>query len=333
MNGRLYDPVLGRMLSPDPYIQMLGYAQNYNRYSYVLNNPLKFTDPSGEFIFTAIVVGFIVNAAIDYGMQVAFNYIAGHRGKDAWFGKVDFFDVAISGIVGGATAGFGSAVNAGKNIPKIGSFVLNNAGFIKAGEIALTSAIDITGEGYQKVSGGQFIQRVAIAGTTWGASEMLKGAFKPKAPTASVTNSTVEMPKLDEPNIGITNPIQRSEVVDVTGTGQLDISPNISKPQTFVRQGSGDNVKWVKEFKYTDKQRGDKFGEHLNKNWEGYRNPNEYIEYAKRIFHDPNSIVTKFGMDAPLYRGETHYILNGHLLRMNSNGEFRSLYPIISKLR
>jgi len=48
MNARLYDPALGRFLSPDPYIQMPDFTQNYNRYSYGLNNPLVFTDPSGE---------------------------------------------------------------------------------------------------------------------------------------------------------------------------------------------------------------------------------------------------------------------------------------------
>ena len=47
MNGRLYDPVLGRMLSPDIAIQDLYNQQAYNRYSYCLNNPLRFTDPSG----------------------------------------------------------------------------------------------------------------------------------------------------------------------------------------------------------------------------------------------------------------------------------------------
>ena len=49
MNGRTYDPLLGRFLSPDNYVQAPYYTQSYNRYSYVLNNPLKYTDPSGEF--------------------------------------------------------------------------------------------------------------------------------------------------------------------------------------------------------------------------------------------------------------------------------------------
>jgi RHS repeat-associated protein len=47
MNGRMYDPMLGRMLSPDPFVQAPTFSQSFNRYSYVWNNPLKFTDPSG----------------------------------------------------------------------------------------------------------------------------------------------------------------------------------------------------------------------------------------------------------------------------------------------
>ncbi|MEY4877575.1 MAG: tRNA(Glu)-specific nuclease WapA precursor [Bacteroidota bacterium] len=48
MNGRLYDPVVGRMLSTDNYVQ--GGSQGFNRYSYVHNNPMKYTDPSGELV-------------------------------------------------------------------------------------------------------------------------------------------------------------------------------------------------------------------------------------------------------------------------------------------
>ena len=47
MNGRIYSPKLGRMLSPDPVTQAPGNGQNYNRYTYANNNPLKYTDPSG----------------------------------------------------------------------------------------------------------------------------------------------------------------------------------------------------------------------------------------------------------------------------------------------
>lgn len=47
MNGRVYDPLLGRFLSADPYVTAPYDGQGLNRYSYVWNNPLAFTDPSG----------------------------------------------------------------------------------------------------------------------------------------------------------------------------------------------------------------------------------------------------------------------------------------------
>ena len=49
MNGRTYDPTLGRFLQADPHIQAPKNSQSYNRYSYVLNNPMSYTDPSGYF--------------------------------------------------------------------------------------------------------------------------------------------------------------------------------------------------------------------------------------------------------------------------------------------
>ena len=44
MNGRLYDPIVGRMLSPDNYVSLPEHTQGYNRYTYALNNPLIITD-------------------------------------------------------------------------------------------------------------------------------------------------------------------------------------------------------------------------------------------------------------------------------------------------
>ncbi|RLA47790.1 MAG: hypothetical protein DRR42_17360 [Gammaproteobacteria bacterium] len=64
MNGRIYDPKLGRFLQADPFVQSPKNSQSLNRYSYVLNNPLSYTDPSGYFIkelvtFIAAVVNVI----------------------------------------------------------------------------------------------------------------------------------------------------------------------------------------------------------------------------------------------------------------------------------
>ena len=66
MNARLYDPWVGRFLSPDPFVQAPGVSQSYNRYSYCLNNPFKYTDPSGELLWTILgaVRDFITNTFV-----------------------------------------------------------------------------------------------------------------------------------------------------------------------------------------------------------------------------------------------------------------------------
>ncbi len=58
MNARLYDPVFGRMCSPDNYVQRRGSTQAYNRYSYCVNNPVRYTDPTGEFfVWDSFIAG------------------------------------------------------------------------------------------------------------------------------------------------------------------------------------------------------------------------------------------------------------------------------------
>ncbi|MYN40409.1 hypothetical protein GTP55_13600 [Duganella sp. FT109W] len=47
MNGRVYNPRIGRFLSADPFVPDPTNGQSYNRYSYVLNNPTNLTDPTG----------------------------------------------------------------------------------------------------------------------------------------------------------------------------------------------------------------------------------------------------------------------------------------------
>ncbi len=52
--ARHYDPSLGRFLQPDTIVPQPGNPQSLNRYSYVLNNPLRYTDPTGMFSEDAI---------------------------------------------------------------------------------------------------------------------------------------------------------------------------------------------------------------------------------------------------------------------------------------
>jgi RHS repeat-associated protein len=58
MNGRVYDPIIGRFTSADPNIPDPTNHQSFNRYSYVLNNPLNYTDPSGFITFAPSGFGF-----------------------------------------------------------------------------------------------------------------------------------------------------------------------------------------------------------------------------------------------------------------------------------
>ena len=101
MNGRLYDPALGRMLSPDNYAGADGTTQSFNRYSYVLNNPLKYTDPDGENPLITGVIGAAAGAAfyaLDYGFSHNFDYSGWNSSNWAGLGMA---------AVGGAMIGLG----------------------------------------------------------------------------------------------------------------------------------------------------------------------------------------------------------------------------------
>jgi RHS repeat-associated protein len=89
MNGRVYDPKLGRFMSADPFITELDNSQNMNRYSYVYNNPLSAIDPSGfaeEKIEEIIIRGVRIN--FDYGA-----FLGGGYANNSI--SIDFSEVAL----------------------------------------------------------------------------------------------------------------------------------------------------------------------------------------------------------------------------------------------
>lgn len=102
MNARLYDPLLGRFLSPDPYVQAPDFSQNFNRYSYALNNPLRYTDENGEFWL------YVIGAAIG-GIT---NWIA--NGCEFTWDGLKYFGAgaAIGALSWGASAFTASAFSA-----------------------------------------------------------------------------------------------------------------------------------------------------------------------------------------------------------------------------
>ncbi|MEJ2610735.1 MAG: FG-GAP-like repeat-containing protein [Candidatus Thiodiazotropha sp.] len=119
MNGRIYDPELGRFLSADPHIQSPNNSQSHNRYSYVLNNPLKYTDPSGYFIEWMMrgvvkfmgrygrVVFAVVAAYMTGGMTMAaFGYGFAGFGAAMGGGAYGVMAVTAAGAVGGFASGY-----------------------------------------------------------------------------------------------------------------------------------------------------------------------------------------------------------------------------------
>jgi RHS repeat-associated protein len=128
MNGRMYDPMIGRFLSPDPYVQAPDYSQNFNRYSYCLNNPLKYTDPDGEIVWMIPIV-----AAAVFGTG---NLIA-HMQR----GDVDNFGDGLKYFGQGALAGavVGTGIAAGLAVPVLGTSI-KFAGIAQAG-LTVTSLI------------------------------------------------------------------------------------------------------------------------------------------------------------------------------------------------
>ncbi len=114
MNGRIYDPLLGRFLSADPYVQFPGNLQSYNRYSYTLNNPLKYTDSTGELVDIAVDV---VSAGV--GIYETGKAIHGKDWKGAAIsGGGVVVDVVLAFVPFG-TVGAGLQIKAGREIAEI----------------------------------------------------------------------------------------------------------------------------------------------------------------------------------------------------------------------
>ena len=113
MNGRLYDPALHRFLQPDNFVQDLFNTQNFNRYGYCLNNPLLYTDPTGEWFVIDDVIVMLVGGAVN----LTINAIQGN--VTSFWNGLGYFVVGVGAgaaslyggpLAGGAVLGFGNNI-------------------------------------------------------------------------------------------------------------------------------------------------------------------------------------------------------------------------------
>ena len=178
MNGRLYDPVIGRFFSPDKFVANSSFTQDFNRYSYARNNPLRYTDPDGELpVFIIPLAYAIIYGAINVGMN--WDAVKGDWGK----GATAFFAGAASGVL--------TYVN-----PLLGATV----------GTAITSTtndiIQQTGKGFSgKVDWG----KVGVSATTGALTGLFTYGIGSAVGSSGIANSILDATK-------ITNPIARNLV-------------------------------------------------------------------------------------------------------------------------
>jgi RHS repeat-associated protein len=153
--ARYYDPMIGRFLSPDTTIPDPGNPQSFNRYSYALNNPIRYTDPTGQFNVPSFFAGLglaVAGAAACFvpgGQPLGAFLIAG--------------GVATMGIAASSPAGTGVYVMAGGSFGgSSGGGGLGSAGGHVGGGPGFTGYVDVV-----SVEGGSTVgMPMAVGGSS-----------------------------------------------------------------------------------------------------------------------------------------------------------------------
>lgn len=226
MNGRIYDPRLGRFLQADPFVQAPDNSQSLNRYSYVLNNPVSYTDPSGYFfkklfkLFKKALKIIAIAVISYYTFGAASGLIAG-------------WGIAAVGTVGnavlaGAMAGFvtGAVTTGSLKGALIGAFAGAAFGGIAAtnwSNVVKTLADGVAGGVTAELSGGKFGHGFLSAGLTQAFSvkiSQIKSAVGRVAATALVGGTASRLGGGKFANGAATSAFQYTVNVSISGAGQ-----------------------------------------------------------------------------------------------------------------
>ncbi len=193
--ARYYSPELGRFVEPDSNLPNVYDPQQLNRYSYVRNNPYKYTDPDGNFINIAAGAG--IGAAVGFGFYALThldNFDLADAGKAAAVGTV-------AGAVGGATMGgslivtalggtaAGQAARATGNVLEGQNAATGLGNPFEMGFDAATAGVASKVTPYAQKAGGQIAERLGIRSA---ASNMKSGSISELPQEAQETIKSIE---------------------------------------------------------------------------------------------------------------------------------------------
>ncbi len=194
-NARLYDPVLGRFVTADSVVPQPGNLQAYNRYSYCVNNPLVYTDPSGhEITLAAFAVYTLIAAAIGAAANAA---IAAAQGGDVG-------QAALTGAISGAMFYWAGAAIVGLELASVsgGSIVYaGTAARAAAGGIVVATGAAVGGIN-AAVTGGDvgkgMLMGGVIAGVTFGCGWLMEQPLQRSGESARASTRSEDLMPANE---------------------------------------------------------------------------------------------------------------------------------------
>ena len=247
MNGRIYDSKLGRFLQADPIIQEPNNGQNFNRYSYVLNNPLSYTDPSGFSFFRKFRLALGIAAAIFLPGGQGLLAGIGVSNTIAQFAITGFLTGVINsgtlkgGVIGAFTGSLGAAV---PGLGQIGDFLVQSSiaglgsvlsggkfghGFLSAGltrlaapglsgirsDVGRAAASALVGGTVSKLTGGKFANG-AVTGAMQSALISLKNRLRPRFENSGASESVADVTEgaPEELKPLLKDPLRRQEALN-----------------------------------------------------------------------------------------------------------------------
>ena len=216
MNARLYDPKIGRFITPDTVIQFPYSTQGLNRYTYVNNNPLSYTDPTGHSLrslFRSVKkffrkYGRVIVAAVasyfTFGLTAVYSgsyfvagaasgYVSGGILSGTWSGKGAVKNALLGGVGAGFLYGIG-ALEAAKTLSKFQTAVAHGVvggvrSVVQGGKFGngfLSAVFGKTVTFATRGSNLTFEERYAVATVSGGVGSALGGGkFANGAVTAS----------------------------------------------------------------------------------------------------------------------------------------------------